>query len=143
MRQGFVIASLLYVVLLFAGASTGCAMGVDPRERAMARSQAVVHSGVRIATRDMERHESVTLPVRYNPCRCPAPDFEIHLYGKWQRILLEGDEDVLANFYAQAEEGYTSPGLSFYRLDGRLAGRDRHETGVEYPVFVVQGFSAQ
>ncbi len=136
MRRSVLV--LMLGLCLWSLGAVGCA--TDPVDRAMARSAGAVHDGLRRAQLETEDPQAFALRARYNPCRCPAPDFEIYLYGAWRRYLLEGDEDLLAALQAEAQTLELNGHLGHLALRGRFAGFDRTEEGLEFPVFLVESY---
>lgn len=141
------MSSTLYrFVFLFLVLSTGvgCAMGSDPSERALRRSLEATSTAVDRGVRAAEAMEDVPLVGRFNPCRCPAPDFEIYARGRWQRIIVDGDEAIIDDLIEQARAAEEQGRLASLRLWGRLDGSaDYAETAIEYPRFRVDRFEIE
>ena len=122
----------------------GCATGGDPPERALAQSSAVVSDGVDAAITALDSQDSLILRGRYNPCRCPAPDFELHVHGHWTRVILRGDTTSLEALQVQAEELDAAPHLVYFRMTGQFDGSARFDaTNAEYEVFEVLDFGVE
>lgn len=133
------IARALTTVVLSAMVS-GCASSGDPVERALKTVADGVEEGVEAA----ESVDEVAVKARFNPCRCPAPDFEVKVYGRWKRIIVAGDDEVLEELRAQAEALDEAPGLGSLRLEGEFDGTGTfEETGIEYKVFRVVGVNGE
>ena len=71
------------------------------------------------------------VPIRFNPSRCPCPDFEVWVYGAWQRVWLEGSPEAVKTAETIARTG---GGESTIR--GTLTAAERPSArNVNYPVF--------
>ena len=123
---------LAIAVLLTASA---CATA-EPLDRALSRSQQTVATGVQRGLQASDQADHLRIAVRYNPCRCDAPDFELRIRGQWRRHLLNGDDELLQelNALALASLDESNPLQTWY-LTGRVRGTRRHTNGAEYPIF--------
>lgn len=127
------IVALSLAMTLVAGCATS-----DPGERALRRGNTAVASGVDSATSTTESLDSVELKGRYNPCHCPAPDFEVHLRGRWQRVIIVGEDDAIDELDAAARSLDDSSSLGFVSISGRLDETATfEETGVAYDAFYI------
>ena len=135
MRQEMVIGSLALGLVMLSVA--GCATS-EPGERALVRSNTAVASGVDAGTHAMETLDELELKARYNPCHCPAPDYEVYLRGNWQRIAIDGDDEIMEQLETEARALSQSSPLGFVWMTGRLNGTTTFEqTGVSYESFYV------
>lgn len=136
-RRVFIAAA---VPLLFF-AAPGCTSGGQPSERALEESSATILSGIDAGIDAVDSQEVVAVRARYNPCVCPAPDFEIHLRGEWIRVIKNGDQTRLEGLRDQAQTLADLPGLHHVWLEGQFDGNAVFDdTGVEYQRFEVQNF---
>lgn len=123
--------STVLVVALSAGI-WGCLSSGDPFQRALQRTDNAVESAVD-ALDDLDQ---VVLLARFNPCKCPAPDFEVRIFGRWERVLVTGEEELLEELDLLARTLDEDPGLGVFRLQGQFDGTDTFEdTGIEYELF--------
>lgn len=130
MKSVVAIANLALIVATTLAA--GCATS-DPGERALLRGNTAVVSGIEEAESTTESLEDLKLKGRYNPCHCPAPDFEIYLRGNWQRVIIDGEDDALDELDAEARALAETSSLGFVSMTGRLDGTQTfEETGAAY-----------
>ena len=129
--------------LLVAGGvvvSVGCATG-EPQERAMAQGASIVHTGVADGIDAVEAQDTIVMQARYNPCRCPAPDFEIHLRGQWRRVIVGGPEHQIDDLRQTARAMQGEGRLEDVWLTGQFDGqRPFDDTGVDHDYFEVLEF---
>ena len=99
-----------------------------------------IHDAVEDARERADDQPVYAVPLRYNEAHCGAPSFEIHAYGRWTRIFLEGEtairsaiEDVLTSEAAEGE-------LRSVTARGDIIDQRKTSGGVSYPVFEVQSF---
>lgn len=120
--------------------SAGCASG-SPPERAAAAATSTLADAVEQGTDAAEQQDDFEIRTRYNPCRCPAPDFEARLRDRWRRIVVTGDEPLVEELTQRARTQEASPGMTFFWLEGEFAGEEQFEqTGVEYERFELRDF---
>jgi hypothetical protein len=135
------IFSRLILLMIALSVGLGCAIGSDPAERALRRSLETTSTAVDRGERAAEAKEEIPLRGRLNPCRCPAPDFEVYTRGRWQRVVIDGDEELLSDLVEQVESAEEDGRLVSLRLSGRFEGSTAFEdTGIEYPTFLVARF---
>lgn len=131
------MTALVVAVLWFV---VGCATG-PPHQRAVDRASAAGAAAADAGAGAVDDIDIIEIRSRYNPCHCPAPDFEVHLRGRWQRVIVDGESQLVEKLYEQARQLEESPGLEVFRLKGELTGSQRFdETGVEYQRFEVLDF---
>lgn len=127
------------VAALLVGCSTA-----TPQQRAVDRGVSTVDSAVQSATTWPDRADEIEVRGRYNPCRCPAPDFEVYAYGGWNRVILDGSREMLQELRAEAEALDETPGLVFFRLRGQFDGTAEFDsTGWDYDRFQVVGYGVE
>lgn len=136
-RTGWEKVAIVVVLL------TGCATG-PPAERALHESRSVVSSGVEAGDRAVDEIDQIEVRSRYNPCRCPSPDFELRIEGRWQRVVIGGEDEVVEMLYERAESLASTPGLGYLWLQGEFGGQEEYPaTGVEYDVFRLEDFRVE
>ena len=129
------VVALMTVVM----AGGGCAW-LGAVDGAADKSRAIVSSGVDEAT-DSAEEADVELQARLNPCRGPAPDFEIHVRGRWRRVLIESGDASAATLREEASAIEESRQLAVLWLSGDFSGSATHAgSGREYPRFVLHDF---
>lgn len=86
---------------------SSCASGptVSPQELAHTRSRALVHRSVEQSERASDGEDLWEVSARHNPARCECPDWEIRVRSQWERVWLEGDVDVPAEFETKVVRG--------------------------------------
>ena len=135
MIRGIFIAAVTLLV------ASGCASGGEPSERALHESNSTVFSGIDAGIYAIESKDVISLQVRHNPCRCPAPDFEIHIRGEWKRVIVDGEPGIVGELRERTEAMESIPGLHYLWLEGQFNGAAQFdETRVEYPRFDVVDF---
>lgn len=128
-------ASLLLVIM---AALIGCASGGEPTSQALDRAEGTIGAGIDRGMDAVESQREVDLRGRYNPCQCPAPQFELYVRGRWERVILGGDEELIENIRAQLQAEEDLGRLVHAEMRGRFDGRKIFEqTGVEYEYFRV------
>lgn len=139
MRWGASTSTLVVVLLTVATAGGGCA-SLGSVDGAVDKSRSIVSSGVDEAT-DSAEEADVELQARLNPCRCPAPDFEIHVRGRWRRVIIEAGDASLVTLRDEATTFEDSRQLAVLWLRGDFSGSATHAgSGREYPRFVLHDF---
>ncbi len=134
---------LVAACLLWIGAS-GCASSGEPSERALEEGSTTILSGIEAGVVATEEQDVVVVQARYNPCLCPAPDYEVQVRGEWIRIIVDGDQLVLAELDERAEALAAAPQLGYLRLRGQFDDTaELEETRVEYPRFVLEEFEIE
>ena len=119
----------------------GCAGGGEPSEQALHEGSAAIHSGVAAGVAAVDSQGVLTVEGRYNPCLCPAPDFEVRVRGEWTRVLMAGDTELVDDLRQVSQERSALPYLESLSLRGQFDGLGKFdETGVEYPLFEVEDF---
>lgn len=132
------------IAVLVLSLLTGCAVSSPPNERALHRSMDATAKALDRADEAAEEVDQIPLIGRYNRCHCPAPDFEIYTYGRWRRVILGGDADLLAELAQEMRQASDEGRLATLKLWGQSEARAVHqESGVEYPRFVVRRFAVQ
>lgn len=130
---------LIAAVLLW-----GCSIRGEPQQRALDRAEAAMFDGVDEGWEAVDALDEVVVRARYNPCRCPAPDFEVRIYGSWQRILVNGDTELVHELRHRASNLAEQPGLDYLRLYGQVKTPAVYEeSGVEYDRFEVVDFEVE
>ena len=67
--------------------------------------------------------EMRTLVLRYNPCICACPAFELQIDQRWVRAGLEGEEDpdsAAAKLAVRARTDHQNGNLAHYRVSGEV-----------------------
>ncbi len=114
---------------------SACASSGDPFQQALEDSQGALSSAVE-AVDDLDE---VVLEARYNPCQCPAPDFEVRTYGRWKRVIVTGDVQVLEAMHIEAQRLEEEGTLGHLSLEGHFDGTGVfEESGVEYEIFLIR-----
>ena len=125
--------------LLIAITASACAVGGDPSERALRRSLEATSTALERGAQAADSVEDVPLVARHNPCRCPAPAFEIFTRGRWQRVIIDGDDQALEALLDDASEAATAGRLVTFDLWGRFNGEAEYDDqGIDYPRFVLE-----
>lgn len=140
MRQPTIISA----VVLVAAIGAACSSAGTPSERALSQGYQAVFTGVDAGVSATEEQDSLALRARYNPCVCPAPDFEIHLHGQWSRAILDGDPMVLGEM-ALRVQGLEEAGRLYHLwLDGKFDGEAEFEDSrIDYPRVYVRGVEVE
>lgn len=121
----------------------GCSTG-PPAQRALNQSRSIVSSGIEAGISWPDDAESIEVRARYNPCRCSAPEFEIRTYGRWKRVLLRGEPEMIEQLESEAVSLHGTRGLDFLRLQGRFDGSERYEpNGLQYERFEVLDYGVE
>ena len=86
--------------------------------------------------------DNVQLILRYNPCQCACPPFEVQLGGRWVRAELEDLDDpqsAAVRLIGRARTDHNSGLFSEYSTPGsvKIANR-RCDVGVVYAVVSVE-----
>ena len=140
MRRRSVAIVALWTV---AAAAAACASG-PPEERAVVEGRSSIAAGIDAGHRAVDDLDHLDVRARFNPCRCPAPDFEVHVEGHWRRVLIDGEDDVVDRLQERGESLESTPGLHYFRLKGTFSGRQIFPaTRGEYDVFDVQEFQVE
>lgn len=119
-------------------ASIGCASAPElPKDVRASRAATVrVQASVESADEEAGALDAYEISVRYNPARCDCPDFEVEVYGGWQRAYIVAPPRVETRL---EEFRKSSDSLRELALNGRLTTTTRRaETGVDFPVFEVE-----
>lgn len=137
-----VMLSMLACTLLLV-LSASCASG-PPGQQALDRASSLVSSAADRGDVAIDKLDTIRIRSRYNPCRCPAPDFEAHFRGHWQRVLLEGDDELLEQLQFDVEMHEERGELAVVVLEGEFTGPARfHQTAMEYERFYVVDFQVE
>ena len=116
----------------------GCASAPEtpPGELASRAATSRLASGIELAGEEANGLEAYDVPVRFNPARCDCPDFEVEVYGGWQRAYIVAPPPTRTRLDGFAQSGQP---LAELTVRGRLtATMRRAETRVSYPVFEVE-----
>lgn len=141
MTQRYFIAVMTGAWFVFC---IGCSTGGEPPQRALAQSHSVVVEGVEAAIDAVHSQEIVTVRGRYNPCRCPAPAFEVYVHGNWIRTILDGDGAIIDAIEDRAAALEVAPRLEYFRLTGKFDGMALfEETNAEYERFELVEFRVE
>ncbi len=110
----------------------GCAT-LSSEQRALHRATTTASDAADDASGALDDLDTIQLQARYNPCHCPAPDFEVQLHGRWQRVIVDGQQQLIDELRDDAARLEQSPGLAVIWLEGDVTGTERFEpTGVSY-----------
>jgi hypothetical protein len=124
------------VVAIAAFMAFGCASGpeITPSQEAALEAAADLESARVVGDVAANDRTSYSLPIRFNPSRCPCPDFEIFVFGAWQRVWLDGAPDAVQKARTIARTGGGAGNVR-----GVLTGATRPSTrSVNYPIFEIQ-----
>ena len=114
---------------------TGCHPA--SRRDAFAAVERTIRTSVERGKEQSERQRSYRVPARYNPARCPCPDYEVFVYGRWVRVDLEGPPPVMSKL-STFEEAKRQRRL--LTVDGTLS--HQHASAKGYPVFQIRHVEA-
>ena len=111
---------------------------VAKTQSAFSRTKKEIRDGVGrayVATEDVDQYKTV---VRYNPARCACPPFEIFAYGRWVRVIFDGDERAMNGLAEYQTREKRTPSLSTYTVRGRFASKmTPGENNVLYRTFLL------
>ncbi len=126
-------------LILISTLLVGCASEPEVPGEVLATRAATarVDIGLETAGEESESLNLYEVPVRYNPAeRCACPDFEVHVYGGWQRVYIVAPTTVqerLDDFSKDPDQ------IAELAVNGRMTTTKRlAETGVSFPVFEVE-----
>lgn len=128
-------ASAIFVLLMLGLA--GCASGPDrtPRDEAIVEASEEVLVGVEVGATSANERPGYRVLLRHNPSRCPCPDYEIFVFGAWERVWIDGSEAALARVEAFRDSGEQRT----MAIRGVLTTERRpSERQVVYPVFEIE-----
>ena len=130
----------VWLTALSVAVTIGCAGG-PPAERAVTEGISSIGAGIDAGHQAIEDLDVIAAKARYNPCQCPAPDFELHVEGRWTRVVIDGESQLVDDLVEQGQQSEASPGLDAFVLEGRFVGQRQFETtGIDYDVFEIDAF---
>lgn len=119
-------------------ALSGCASAPAPPPAVLAGEAAEtrIERSIELADEDVNGLEAYDVPIRYNPARCDCPDFEVEVFGRWQRAYIVAPVQTRTRLddFAESEQS-----LAELTVRGRMTTTTRRaESRVSYPVFEVE-----
>lgn len=110
-----------------------------PKVQAVEAARNEVRPAVADGFEASEQRDSYRVRARFNPPRCDAPTFEVHIHGRWTRAWFDAPTKTAESIQKYRDEADGSSARPF-DIRGRVSGDREAETGISYPIFWVTQF---
>lgn len=128
----------LILAALWATVACGCATSEprpEPQTAAVDEARAEVDEATEEGSEEADDRDTYAVTARHNPCKCEAPPIEVHVYGRWERVILEGDDDRVDDVEQELRSASEEGQLAGESVEGAFDGTRRDERRLEYRVF--------